>query len=332
MLRIGIIGFGRLGKIHADNVSNSKLAAVVAVCDTDDIKLEQARKLYNCAVFNNLEDLFAFELHAVIIASSTPMHLEHIEEATKHKVAIFTEKPVGLSLEETDRVLALINESNIAFQIGFQRRWDHRFIKAKKVLNSGQIGKALMYKAYGRDPNASNPSNWGLDKNGGLFLNAAIHDYDAARFVLGQEIIQVSAIGAVVHHKGLEEHHDFDTALTTMLTTGGAIVNTEWSRYATYGYDMGLEIIGTEGAIKISQNIGDEFLVINRNDAAPSVIEVFSDSYQKQIDAFIQSLVDKSLPSPSVEDARIALNLALTARDSASNMGIPLKPKALSKL
>ncbi len=332
MLKIGIIGFGRLGGIHANSISQSKKAVVAAVCDLDNDKLELAKRLYNCATFNNLDDFFAFGLDAVVISSSTPEHLRHIEEAGKHKVAIFTEKPVGLTLADSDKALSVISELSIPFQIGFQRRWDNRFIKAKELLDSGTIGQPLMYKAYGRDPHASSPSNWGADRNGGLFLNAAIHDYDAARFILGQEITQVSAIGAVVHHTGLKEYHDFDTALTTMLTDSGVIINTEWSRYATYGYDMGLEIIGTKGLIKISQNNNDKFSVMQKNDNAPSVIEVFSESYKNQIDAFIDSAIALKSPSPTIEDARIALNLAITARESASKNGIPLKPLVISVL
>ncbi len=332
MLKIGIIGFGKLGGIHANNVSKSKKAFVAAICDLDEDKLENAKSLYQCATFNNVRDFFNFGLDGVVIASSTPEHLKHIQEASKHRIAIFTEKPVGLTMEETDNVLSTISQANITFQIGFQRRWDDRFIKAKELLGSGKIGQPLMYKAYGRDPDASNPVNWGIDKNGGLFLNAAIHDYDAARFILGQEISQVSAIGAVVHHKALKDYDDYDTAITTMLTKEGIVINTEWSRYATYGYDIGLEIIGTDGIIKISQNNIENFSVIQKNDKAPAVTDVFAKSYRNQIDAFIASIIENTLPSPGIEDARIALNLAITARESANNNGALLSPSEITNL
>ena len=316
-VRLGLIGYGRLGSIHAANISKSKHAELFAVCDTNPRALSEAKSTYETLVFDNLEEfLDQTELEAVVIASSTHLHIEHIEAASRAGKHIFTEKPIGLTIPETDSALQTVVDAGVKFQIGFQRRWDPRYLEVKRIIDEGKIGKPVLFKAYGRDPNASNPANWGLDKNGGLFLNAAIHDYDAARFLLGQEAVSVSATGAALVHTDLKNHHDIDTCSTTILMSNNTMAMTEWSRYATYGYDISTEVIGTDGIVQISLGEKGGVTLRARDDRAPGVIDVFSDSYMSEIDAFALSIRNNAVPTPGVEDARIALHLALLARQS----------------
>ncbi|HSX00532.1 MAG TPA: Gfo/Idh/MocA family oxidoreductase [Patescibacteria group bacterium] len=320
-IRIGIIGFGRLGSTHAKNIAESKYAELYSVCDNDKRALECAVADHKVKAHLNLAEFLAEPLDAVVVASSTPLHLDHIRACAKAGKHIFTEKPIGLTLEETDEALREVVDAGVLFQIGFQRRWDRRFLKAKKLITDGVIGEPVLFKAYGRDPNASNPANWGLDKNGGLFLNAAIHDYDAARFILDTEVTKISATGAALVYPGLAKVDDIDTCSTSLFLGDHKMAMTEWSRYAVYGYDIGAEIIGTKGSIRIG---GDQKTPVTLHLAdknTRTVFEEFADAYKAEIEAFIRSIVSGTPASPGVEDARIALNLALFARTSYQKNG-----------
>jgi len=315
-IRLGLIGFGRLGSVHARNIANSKNAELYAVCDTAQEALDKAKEMYDVQTYADMDDFLAQPFEGVVIASNTHLHIEHIRAAAKAGKHIFTEKPIGLTLEETDALLQEVVDAGVKFQIGFQRRWDPRFVKAKEVIDSGDLGEPVLFKSYGRDPNASNPANWGLDKNGGLFLNCAIHDYDAARFLMNREIVKLSATGAALVHTELAKFNDIDTSATTLFLENNAMAITEWSRYATYGYDIGAEIICTEGVIQIGCDRTAPIFVKHRDDNAPGVFEEFADAYAAELEGFAQAIIDDKPTTPGIEDARIALHLALLARNS----------------
>lgn len=315
-VRLGLIGFGRLGSIHAENIVKSEHADLYAVCDTNPEALASAESLYDTLTFDSLDEFLSQPIDGVVIASNTHLHIEHIKSAAKAGKHIFTEKPIGLTILETDYALQAVIDTGVKFQIGFQRRWDSRYIEARKAIADGKIGTPVLYKAYGRDPNASSPSNWGLDKNGGLFLNAAIHDYDAARFLLEQEPVSISATGAALVYTDLRKHNDVDTCTATILMSNDTMAITEWSRYASYGYDIAAEVIGTDGIIQIGHRQNEGVTIKRRNEQAPGVIDVFRDSYAAEIDAFALAIKNDTTPTPGVEDARVALNIALLARQS----------------
>lgn len=316
-IRMGLIGYGRLGSVHAENINKSEYAELYAVCDTNSDALSEAKKLYeNILTFDNLDDFLKAPFDGVVIASSTHLHVEHIKLAAQAGKHIFTEKPIGLTMSETDEALQDVVKAGVKFQIGFQRRWDPRYLEAKRIIDSGKIGTPVLFKAYGRDPNASNPDNWGLDKNGGLFLNAAIHDYDAARFLLEQEALEISANGAALVYTDLRKYQDIDTCATTILMSDDTMAITEWSRYASYGYDISAEVIGTDGVIQIGNEQDSGVTLRLRNEQSPKVIDVFRDSYAAEIDAFALAIKNDTTPTPGIEDARIALHLALLARQS----------------
>ena len=340
-LRLGLIGMGRLGSIHAKNIARSSNAELTAVCDIREDVLEKARNEYGSVGFSDLAKMLDHPIDAVVIASNTHLHIEHIKMAAAAGKHIFTEKPIGLTIEETDEALQAVVDAKVNFQIGFQRRWDPRFSAAKKAIDEGVIGKPVLYKAYGRDPNASNPSNWGLAKNGGLFLNSSIHDYDAMRFLMGKEVTKVSASGSALVYSGLKEFNDIDTSSTTAFLGDSAMAMTEWSRYAAYGYEIGLEIVGTEGKIQFSKGSSkspSELLIQSANGDGNTVIKEFGAAYKLEIDAFIKSVLDGEPSTPGVEDARTALYIALAARKSHDNHGkvidvptlLPLRPKKVT--
>ena len=336
-IRLGLIGYGRLGSIHANNIATSNNTELFTVCDTSEEALERAKSTYDTRTTSDMDTFLDQPIDGVVIASNTHLHIEHIRAAARAGKHIFTEKPIGLTPEETDEVLQEVVDSDVQFQIGFQRRWDPRFLRAKEAIEMGDIGEPVLFKAYGRDPNASNPANWGLGKNGGLFLNAAIHDYDATRFLMGSEVTKLSATGAALAYPELSEYKDIDTCTTTMFLGSTAMAMTEWSRYATYGYDIGAEVIGTDGVIQIGKGHTGPMVIRRRDENAPGVTDEFANAYMSEIDNFAISIREKRPPTPGVEDARIALHLALAARYSFENDGesvdiIPLQPLKKSGL
>lgn len=314
-VKLGLIGFGRLGAIHAENIAKSDYAELFAICDTNPGALQKAKNLYDTQTYADMDEFLQQPIDGVVIASNTHLHIEHIRKAAKAGKHIFSEKPIGLSLEEADTALQEVVDAGVKFQIGFQRRWDPRYLEAKKAILEGKIGDPILFKAYGRDPNASEPVNWGLDKNGGLFLNAAIHDYDAARFLLDSEVNSVAASGAALVYQDLVNFNDIDTCSTTLLFRNSTMAITEWSRYATYGYDVGAEVIGTKGAIQIGKH-SDGVTIKPSDPNAPGVIDIFREAYRLEIDAFAKAVANNTPTSPGLEDARIALQLALRARDA----------------
>jgi predicted dehydrogenase len=352
-VRLGVLGYGKLGAVHAEHVASSDCATLVSVCDADPAALERARNRFAVDATHDLDEFLGGDLDGVVIASPTPMHPEHIRAVARAGKAIFTEKPVGLSLEHTDEVLAEVAAAGVAFQIGFQRRWDERYRLVKKVIDSGDIGEPVLLKAHGRDPDASNPANWGLDRNGGLFLNCAIHDYDVARYLLGREVEAVGATGAALVHKALGDRGDLDTCFTTLYFGSEAMAHTEWSRYATYGYDVALEVVGTRGIVAIERSEtgarrrstpGQEFddghggrdqdrtVLVRDMRGGLTVFDVFADAYRRSIDAFATAIADSSAATPGIHDARVALQIALTARTSCAGGGARMALAALPAL
>jgi len=316
-IKIGLIGFGRLGEIHARNIILSNIAELSIVCDINTNALNRAKTQYGVNVTADINEFLAYEpLDGIVIASSTSCHLELIDAVSTKGIPIFTEKPIGLTLEQTDKVLQKVVDNEAPFQIGFQRRWDPQYRKVKSIVESGEIGKPILLKTYSRDPNASKPENWGLDKNGGLFLNAGIHDYDISRFILGDEVDRISATGATLIYPDLASVGDIDTCSTTLFMKNGTMAMTECNRYATYGYDVGMEIICTEGIIKIGHERNSSVVVLHKNKKAPSVYDVFADAFSSEIEGFLRAIIEKSPMSPGIEDARIALQLAIKARES----------------
>jgi predicted dehydrogenase len=331
-VRLGVIGFGKLGSIHAANVATTRGAELVAVCDPNPVALARAVHRHGVVAVPDLDDFLALPLDGVVIASNTPLHAEHIRAAALAGKAIFSEKPVGLSLPGTDDVLQQVVDAGVPFQIGFQRRWDERYQQAKAVIDSGEIGDPVLFKCHGRDPDASDPANWGLDRNGGLFLNCAIHDYDAARFLMGREVERLCATGAALVHKGLGDLGDADTCATSLFFGGDAMALTEWSRYACYGYDIAMEVVGTRGIVQFGQQ--RDWMVIIRRSASDvgSVFDVFGDAYRRSMEGFVDAIVTGLPTRPGVQDARIALHLALTARQSFELGGNTLDVAALAPL
>lgn len=318
---IGVVGLGKIGRLHARNVAwRVRGARLAAVCDANHETLAQASVEFDAPAYPLVEELVAdSHVDAVLVASTAESHAAVIAAVAWAGKHVFSEKPVGLTLEQTDPVLQLVLDAGLHFQIGFQRRWDPAFVEARRRIEAGAIGAPLLYKAHGRDPQFTgrlqDPAT-----SGGIFLDAAIHDYDAARFLLGREVVRVTAQGATLMHHHLTVLGDIDTCATTLVFEGGALGLTEWNRCSPYGYDVRAEVIGTEGALQIGSVRRGDVTLLNESGATvettPWFAERFGEAYRAEIEAFVDAVREGHAASPGIEDARRSLLVALTARAS----------------
>ncbi|GAA4714627.1 Gfo/Idh/MocA family oxidoreductase [Brevibacillus fulvus] len=332
-IRCAVIGLGRLGYWHAQNlaqrIQDAELAAVV---DALPGRAEQvARELGVARWSDNPAAVMADpDLDAVVIVTPTTTHAALLKLAAANQKHIFVEKPITHSLQEADEVIAAIQSSNVSCQVGFMRRFDPAYLEAKRRIDAGDIGKPLYFKGITRDGNTP-PAEF-IKNSGGLYLDFSIHDYDAARFMLGAEVTSVTAHGSVVNrdrHAFVSEYRDVDQALTYLTFDSGAAADIEASRNAFYGYDIRAEVIGTEGAIQIGSLRHHALKILTKkggtHDIIPDFPTLFLDAYLNEMVSFIECLRNQQKPLVHEQDGKIALQIAAAATASYhTNTTIPL--------
>ncbi len=329
-ISVGIIGIGRIGKIHLKNLFKYfKSIKIEAISDTNE-KLEILCKKYNIKKFyKSYEDLIKDKsIDAVLICSPTNMHSKQIIFAAKHKKDIFCEKPVDLSLEKTIEVLNIINKTKVKFMIGFNRRFDPDFMKIKKMVDDGKIGKVQTIKITSRDPNP--PSINYIKNSGGLFIDMAIHDFDMASNIANSNVNQVYTSVNTINKK-IKEAGDIDIALTTLKFENGIICSIDNSRKSVYGYDQRIEIFGSKGMCGISKkNNSNTFLINDKKIKKPFPKDFFilryKDAYINEMKEFIDCLINDNIPSVGIKDAVKSIRIAIAVKNSyKENKKIDLK-------
>ncbi|NOU96131.1 inositol 2-dehydrogenase [Paenibacillus sp. LMG 31456] len=320
-IRVAVIGLGRLGYWHAENlagrINNAELACVV---DADPQRAEKVAFELGVGRWSDdpVEVIESEDMDAVVIATPTGTHAELIKKAAQCGKAIFVEKPLTLHLEEADDVILAVAKYNVKCQVGFMRRFDPAYAEAKKRIAAGDIGKPIYFKAVSRDP--SSPPAEFIRNSGGIYLDMAIHDYDLARFLMNSEVEAVSAHGAVLVHSFMKELHDSDQSLTYMRFDSGAAGDVEASRNALYGYDIRGEVVGTEGTIQIGSLQHHDLRILtlkgSTHDIIPSFPERFKDAYQLEMKHFIDCIHHGELPSVTAGDGKAALEIAKAATRS----------------
>jgi scyllo-inositol 2-dehydrogenase (NAD+) len=332
-IRCAVLGLGRLGYWHAENLM-TKMKGAELSCIADPFA-NQAEKVANeLGVKNWTKDPSEVfendELDAVIIATPTSTHASMIKQAATHRKHIFVEKPITHELEEADKVIQVIQENRIRCQVGFMRRFDPAYAEAKRRILAGDIGKPIYFKGVSRDP-GSPPAEF-IKNSGGIFLDMSIHDYDIARFLMGSEVTSVSSHGNILVNTFMEEYHDVDQALTYLTFASGAAADIEASRNAFYGYDIRGEVIGTEGTIAIGSLRYHDVKVLTKkgstHDIVPAFPERFADAYQMELSHFIECLQNGEEPAVTAVDGKMALEIAVAAKKSfESRQKIDLKNK-----
>jgi len=320
-LRIAVIGLGRMGQVHARHLAALPEAQLVAVGSRRRKVAEEVAHRLGAQAVHGYDAVFERDdLDAIIIATATHEHVDHVIRAAQAGLAIFCEKPIALDLEATDRALRAVAQAGVPFMVGFMRRFDPPYVRAKQLIDEGVIGRPITFKAVSRDPRWPAHEDDDPAVSGGFFVDMGVHDYDLARWLMGAEVRQVYAIGGALVYPQLAEVGDVDNGLVNLVFENGALGNVEVSRNARYGYDIRTEVLGDEGALWIGTVQQTPLLVLSRSgvthDVFPWFPERFEEAYRREMAAFVHGVLTGEPLSPTGEDGRRAMEIALAVRES----------------
>ncbi len=312
-MKFGIIGAGRIGKIHSGNIAERRDCRLSLVADAD-AAAASALAGATGARAASVDDIFgSAEVDAVAICSPTDTHADLIERAARAGKAIFCEKPIDLDAKRIRACLKVVKETDATLMIGFNRRFDPNFASLQKRVAEGAIGELEIVSIISRDP-APPPVSY-IARSGGLFRDMMIHDFDMARFLLGEEPVAISAMGSALVDKAIGEAGDVDTAVVIMETKSGKVAQISNSRRAAYGYDQRIEAHGSKGMLR-ADNVREttvEFAGAQGfvgDKALNFFLERYASAYRDELDAFVKGVTAGLAPRPNGEDGLRANLLA----------------------
>ncbi|WP_069878492.1 inositol 2-dehydrogenase [Bosea sp. BIWAKO-01] len=319
-MRMGLLGAGRIGRIHGLNLAARKDATLVSVADAFADAAGSLAAETGAAVASLDAILADKTLDAVLICTPTDTHADLIEAAVASGKAVFCEKPVDLDAARIKTCLKTVAQTGKPLMIGFNRRFDPSFAALQNRLRAGEAGAIEIVSVISRDP--SPPPVDYVKRSGGLFRDMMIHDFDMARFLLAEEPVEVFALGSALVDPAIGQAGDVDTAAVLMRTASGKIAQISNSRRASYGYDQRIEVHGSKGMLRAG-NIHETTVEIAtgagfRADPVQNFfLERYAAAYRAELDAFVAALKGKTAPLPSGEDGLKAQILADAATESA---------------
>lgn len=333
-LKIGIIGAGRIGKLHANNLVNRVADAEVAAIS--DVFLPAAQELaaklgVKKAVADYHEILNDPEIDAVFICSSTDTHSPISIEAAKAGKHIFCEKPIDHDLSKIEAVLKAVKEAGVKYQVGFNRRFDKNFKHVKDVVASGGIGDVQIVKVTSRDP-AAPPISY-VKVSGGIFVDMTIHDFDMVRYLSGSEVTEVSVLGACLVNPEIEKAGDVDTCIISLRFKNGALGVIDNSRQAVYGYDQRVEVFGSKGMISAENETPNNTTWYTADGVMKEkplyfFLERYNDAFIQEECGFVDAcLTGKDTPVGSFDGLQ-PVKIAIAAKKSYELGGVPVKVEA----
>src|SRR5262249_43637165 len=321
-LNIGLIGAGRIGRLHAEHlVTRIPSARLLMIADVNEDSARQcAQQLGVAGVAGDYRAVLENrDIQAVLICSATDTHAEMIEAAAHAGKHIFCEKPIALSLPTIDQALAAVEQANVKLQIGFNRRFDANYRRVRQAIEQGEIGEVALLHIISRDP-APPPIAY-IRSSGGIFLDMTIHDFDMARFLAGSEVEEVYASGAVLVDPAIGEAGDLDTALVVLTFANGALGTIDNSRRAVYGYDQRVEVLGSAGAISTGNNYANSAILsdgqsVRRDLPLHFFLDRYTESFVTEMKVFVDAVLrDQAVPVTGA-DARAPVVMGLAARKS----------------
>jgi myo-inositol 2-dehydrogenase/D-chiro-inositol 1-dehydrogenase len=312
-VRFGLLGAGRIGKVHAKAITSNPKARLIAVADAFEKAASDLAGQYGCEIRTVDNILQSADIDAVVICTPTDTHADLIEQFSRAGKAIFCEKPVDLDVERVKACLKVVDAESATLMVGFNRRFDPHFMAMRKAIDEGQIGDVEMVTIISRDPGAP-PVDY-IKRSGGIFRDMTIHDFDMARFMLGEEIDSVSAQASVLVDPEIGEAGDYDSVSVMLSTASGKHATISNSRRATYGYDQRIEVHGSKGAVSAENQRPVSIEVANASGyTRPPLHDFFmtryTEAYAREITTFIDAVESKSPAKPSGLDGLIALALA----------------------
>lgn len=324
MLNIGIIGAGRIGKVHLESISyHVKNATVTAMADP--FMNEETEKLIRSygvsKVTKDYKDILNDkDIDAVLVCSSTDTHAAISIEAINAGKHVFCEKPVDHSIEKIQAVAdALKEHPDIKFQVGFNRRFDHNFAAIRKAYDDGKIGEAHILKITSRDPEPPNPAY--IKVSGGIFLDMTIHDFDMACFLTDSDVEELYVNSAVLVDPAIGEQGDVDTAIITMKMANGALAVIDNSRKAAYGYDQRAELFGSKGMVATSNNTVSSAVISNADGVTGEkplffFLERYMGSFSEEMRQFTEAVINDTEVPVGIHAGLQSVKIGLAARKS----------------
>ena len=324
MLNIGIIGAGRIGKVHLESISyHVKNATVTAMADP--FMNEETEKLIRSygvsKVTKDYKDILNDkDIDAVLVCSSTDTHAAISIEAINAGKHVFCEKPVDHSIEKIQAVAdALKEHPDIKFQVGFNRRFDHNFAAIRKAYDDGKIGEAHILKITSRDPEPPNPAY--IKVSGGIFLDMTIHDFDMACFLTDSDVEELYVNSAVLVDQAIGEQGDVDTAIITMKMANGALAVIDNSRKADYGYDQRAELFGSKGMVATSNDTVSSAVISNADGVTGEkplffFLERYMDSFSEEMRQFTEAVINDTEVPVGIHAGLQSVKIGLAARKS----------------
>lgn len=327
MLRMGILGCGRIGQVHAASLKAMDNASLIAVSDAFPASAEALASKMDCDIRSTEEILDSTDIDAVIICTPTDTHYDLIHHAARTGKAIFCEKPIDMSADRIRDCLAAVDAAGVAFLTAFNRRFDRNFSNIQSRIAAGEIGDVELITILSRDP--SPPPVSYIKSSGGIFRDMMIHDLDMARFMLGEEPTEVYATGSALVDPEIGAAGDVDTAAVTLKTASGKICQISNSRRASYGYDQRIEVHGSKGMLRAENMLENAVEVateagFSRAPAQHFFLERYAGAYLSEMTHFVDAIAAKSAPSPSGFDGLRAQVLADAAAKSLET-GLPQK-------
>lgn len=323
-MRVVQFGAGRIGKIHAGNIANHPRSNLVGIVDPIAAAAEELAGEFGAQAMMQDEALSRSDVDAVVIASATNVHADQIEAAASAGKAVFCEKPIDLSIARVEAVVAHLTENPVPFMLAFNRRFDPNFRRLWEQVRAGVIGDVEMVTILSRDPGAP-PVDY-IRVSGGLYRDMMIHDFDMARWLVGEEFTNVHAMGSVRVDPAIGAAGDVDTAVVTLSTASGTLVNISNSRRASYGYDQRIEVHGSKGMLQ-ADNMLESTVVLYSADGVRAekpmhfFLERYAAAYRAEWDAFVQLVLDGETGTPDQHDGLASLQLAEIATAQAVGAG-----------
>ncbi len=323
MLNLGIIGAGRIGKVHAQSITyHVKGAKVVAIADPfiDFSKEEFVTELGIEKCYNDYHEILNDPtIDAVLICSSTDTHADISIEAINAGKHVFCEKPVSQDLDKIYEVKKALEGKALKYQVGFNRRFDHNFASVRKAVTDGKIGDVHIVKITSRDPDAP-PVSY-VKVSGGMFLDMTIHDFDMVRFLTGKEVTEIFVNAGVMVDKAIGEAGDVDTAIITMKLEDGSLAVIDNSRKAAYGYDQRAEVFGSKGQVAIANDTGSTAVISGECGVVAEkplyfFLERYMNSFTSEVTDFVNAIINDTEVPVDIEDGLQAVVIALAAGKS----------------
>ncbi len=320
-LNIGIIGAGRIGQVHAENITFRLRNANLAGISSGSKELAERCSLENgCQPFYDYNALVEDPaVDAVCICSASNKHIEQIIAAARAGKHIFCEKPIATDLAEIDRALVEVKKAGVKLQVGFNRRFDQNYRRVREGIANGEIGQPHIVHIISRDP-APPPIEY-VKTSGGIWLDCSIHDMDMVRFLVGSEVKEVYTMGAVNLNPEFEKYGDVDTSIVALTFENGVMGTIDNSRQAVYGYDQRCEVLGSGGSIMINNNYQNSAIIstgteVRRDLPLNFFMDRYTDSFITEMDAFCEYVLNDGPNLCTGLDGRAPVVIAIAAKKS----------------